>query len=53
MRGMFDIEKEVLVADELWDFIGGKGTYLDLLDSFEVAGIELRSEIDEYFSKFK
>jgi hypothetical protein len=52
MRGMFDIEKEVLVADELWDFIGGKGTYLDLLDSFEIAGIELRSEIDECFSKF-
>jgi len=53
MRGMFDIEKEVLVADELWDFIGGKGTYLDLLDSFEMAGIELRPEIDEYFSNFK
>jgi hypothetical protein len=53
MRGMFDIEKEVLVADELWDFIGGKGTYLDLLDSFELAGIELRPEIDEYFSRFR
>ena len=53
MREMFDIEKEVLVADELWDFIGGKGTYLDLLDSFEIAGIELRSEIDECFSKFR
>ena len=52
MRGMFDTPKEILVAEELWDFIGGEGTYQDLLDSFEVAGIELRPEIDEYFSKF-
>ncbi len=53
MRGMLDVEKEVLVAEELWDFIGGEGTYLDLLDAFEMAGIELRPEIDEYFSKFR
>ena len=53
MRGMFDLSAEVLVADELWDFIGGEGAYQDLLDCFEQAGIELRPEIDEYFAKFK
>ena len=26
MKGMFDLPHEVLVADELWDFVGGKGT---------------------------
>lgn len=52
MRGMFDMPNEILVAEELWDFIGGEDTYQDLLDSFEVAGIELRPEIDEYFSRF-
>ncbi|NPV87001.1 MAG: TdeIII family type II restriction endonuclease [Anaerolineae bacterium] len=53
MRGMFDIPKEVFVAEELWDFIGGDGAYQDLLDCFEQAGIELRPEIDQYFAKFR
>ncbi len=53
MRGIFDLDKEVLVAEELWDFIGGEGAYQDLLDCFEQAGIELRPEIDAYFEKFR
>lgn len=53
MKGMLDIEHEVLIAEELWDFLGGKGTYIDLLDAFEQAGIELRREIDSYFEKFR
>ena len=52
MKGMFDLSNEVLVADELWEFVGGKGTYNDLLDCFEIVGIELRQEIDEHFKKF-
>ncbi len=52
IRGMLDLEEELLVAEELWEFIGGEGTYSDLLDCFEAVGIELRSEIDEYFAKF-
>lgn len=52
MRGMFDLTEEILVADELWDFIGGEGAYPDLLDCFEQAGIELRPEIDAYFERF-
>jgi len=53
LRGIFDLSSEVCVAEELWNFIGGDGTYKDLLDCFEQAGIELRPEIDEYFNKFK
>jgi len=53
MRGMLDLNKELKVANEFWDFIGGKGAYEDLLDCFERVGIELRPEIDKYFAKFK
>jgi type II restriction enzyme len=52
IRGMLDLKHELKVAEEFWDFLGGKGTYIELLDCFEKAGIELRPEIDEYFSKF-
>ncbi|RLC29677.1 MAG: TdeIII family type II restriction endonuclease [Deltaproteobacteria bacterium] len=52
MDGMLDRNHEVKVAEELWDFVGGKGTYNDLLDCFEQAGIELRSELDKYFQRF-
>lgn len=53
MRGMLDLEHELKVGDEFWDFVGGKGCYRGLLDCFERVGIELRDEIDEYFAKFK
>ena len=52
MRGMLDLEHELKVAEEFWDFLGGQGAYIELLDCFERAGIELRPEIDEYFGKF-
>ncbi|MFA6529017.1 MAG: TdeIII family type II restriction endonuclease [Candidatus Gracilibacteria bacterium] len=52
MRGMLDLENELKVADEFWDFLGGKNTYKDLLDCFERVGIELRGEIDDYFKHF-
>lgn len=53
LKGMLDLQHDILIAEELWDFIGGKGTYTDLLDAFEMAGIELRPEIDRYFEKFR
>jgi hypothetical protein len=52
MRGMIDLDNELKVADEFWDFLGGKGTYENLLGCFERVGIEMRSEIDNYFKKF-
>lgn len=53
MRGMLDLDNELKVAKEFWDFIGGEGAYEDLLDCFEQVGIEMRDEIDQYFSRFK
>lgn len=52
MKGMLDLTKEVMVADEFWNFLSGNGTYHDLLNCFEKAGIELRPEIDEYFARY-
>lgn len=52
MAGMLDLENELKVAEEFWDFIGGKGAYANLLSIFEKTGIELRPEIDEYFSRY-
>lgn len=51
-QGMFDIEHELKIAKEFWDFLGGEGTYEELLYIFEMVGLELRPEIDERFSSF-
>ena len=53
MKGLLDLNSELKVADEFWDFLGGDGSYNELLNCFERVGIELRPMIDEYFSKFK
>jgi hypothetical protein len=53
LKGMLDLDNELKVAEEFWDFLGGEGSYLELLDCFERVGIELRPEIDKYFSKFE
>ena len=52
MAGMLDLEKELKVAEEFWDFLGGTETYNNLLACFERVGIEMREEIDNYFTKF-
>lgn len=52
MAGMLDLDKELKVAHEFWDFLGGQGAYQDLLGCFERVGVELRPEIDEYFKNF-
>lgn len=52
MRGMIDINQELLVAEEFWDFLAGEGTYQELLNIFEKVGIDLRDEIDDYFKQY-
>lgn len=51
-QGMFDLSNEIKVAEEFWDFLGGKNTYDELLQIFENVGIELRPEIDAKFATF-
>lgn len=53
LKGMLDLENELMVAEEFWNFLGGEGSYEEVLNCFERAGIKLRPEIDEYFAKFK
>lgn len=53
LKGMLDLKAELKVAEEFWNFLGGEGAYGELLNCFERAGIEMRGEIDRYFSKFK
>lgn len=53
LAGMLDLKEELMVAERFWNFLGGEGAYDELLECFESAGIELRGEIDEYFSRFK
>ena len=53
IKGMLDDKNELLVGKEFWDFIGGDGAYEEILDCFEIAGIKMRPEIDNYFNKFK
>lgn len=53
LKGMLDLDNELKVAGEFWDFLGQGPVYEELLNCFERAGIELRPEIDAYFEKFK
>ena len=52
VRGMLDTDPlhgALKVGEKFWDFLGGNGTYPQLLDIFQEVGIELRPEIDAYF----
>lgn len=52
MRGMIENGTQIKVAENFWDFLAGEKVYDDLLDCFEEVGVEMRQEIDEYFSRF-
>jgi len=52
LKGMLDLENELKVADELWNFFGDNSTYEELLNCFEAVGLKLRDEIDNYFLRF-
>jgi type II restriction enzyme len=53
IKGMIDLDEEIMIADNFWNFLGGANTYENLLDCFQTAGNEMRTEIDDYFLKFK
>ena len=53
LRGMLDIEKQLKVGEEFWNFLaGGDDIYDELLDCFSRVGQELRVKLDKYFSRF-
>ncbi len=53
IRGMLDLQHELYVAEEFWNFLGGDGSFEVLLNAFERVGIELRPEIDNAFETFR
>jgi len=48
---MLDLSNEIMVGEEFWDFLGGKGAYEELQQIFEDVGIQMRSEIDAKFAR--
>lgn len=49
LQSTIDIEHELKVAEEFWNFIGCGDIYVDLLDCFRVEGVELNLEINNRF----
>ena len=47
--GMMDAGNDFLVGDEYWDFIGGKGTFPELLEIFDEVGKEFKDQLDKKF----
>jgi len=44
-RRVFDMEKEVKMADEVWDLLGGSGTYKRLVRLTREVGEEVRNKV--------
>jgi len=40
-------DKCILIGQEYWDFVGGKGTYISLLKIFEQVGNDTRSQLEK------
>lgn len=53
MRGMLDLNSELYVAEQFWDFLGGEGVYPEILNIFEEVGLLMRDEIDRKFAEFR
>lgn len=53
MRSMFDLDEQIKVGRDFWNFLAGEEIYDDLLGCFEQVGIEMRQEIDDYFANFR
>ena len=44
-QGVVEHGEEFLIAEEYWDFVGGKGTYEKLLKIFDEVGKEFKEKI--------
>jgi len=47
IQGVLDEEEELYVADKFWDFLGGDGTYKELLEIFDEVGKEFKEKIQD------
>lgn len=48
---IFDMHKDkcVLIGEEYWDYIGGKGTYVSLLEIFSEVGKNTRKKLEDLY----
>jgi len=47
--GMMDTLNDFLVGAEYWDFIGGKGTFPELLKTFDEVGKQFKEQLNQKF----
>lgn len=47
----FDEGNDFLIGKDFWDFLGGKGTYKDLIKIYEKVGKEIRPSLDKKIKK--
>ncbi len=47
--GMMCLPNDFLVGEEYWDFIGGKNTFKDVLESFAIVGKKFKVDLDKKF----
>jgi len=48
----FDIGKDFLIGKDFWDFLGGNGTYEQLIKIYENVGEEIRPFLDKKLKSF-
>lgn len=53
LKGLYDLDNEILVGEEFWNFVVGDNIYQELLDVFQSVGDELREEVDKKFAEFR
>ena len=45
-RAFYENGEDLLVGEQFWDFLGGEGTYGELLEVFEIAGLKMFDQIE-------
>lgn len=50
LKGLYDLDEEILVGKEFWDFLGGNNTYENLLTVFASVGKKLYPIINKYIN---
>ncbi|MDE2217540.1 MAG: TdeIII family type II restriction endonuclease, partial [Planctomycetota bacterium] len=49
--GMMDHPNDFLVGEEYWNFLGGKNTFKELLDTFDTIGKEFKTSLQQKFKE--
>lgn len=49
--GMMDMSNDFLIGEQYWDFIGGKNTFPELLQTFDEIGKEFKEQLNQKFKE--